>query len=135
MINKAQWLYHTLHPLTAVYKIRSLNKIILQSVIMKKIRSNLYVIVSLFLALGIFLYTLSFFLDAVFYFRLYFQVYYQIILFIIPIIPIAFGIIGLSAPARKLAIAGIVISICDIMLKLFFFYIIPIMLIMRGGIG
>lgn len=55
-------------------------------------------------------------------------------LFLGSIIPIAFGIIGLKSSAKRVAKAGIYISIIELVFKLFYLFIMPIIAIMVGGV-
>ena len=104
---------------------------------MKKI-SDAYAIVSLAFALFSILGTLEFFLlTAQGNINIIRQTYKHIpvSLFILPTIPIIFGIIGLKSSAKKVAKSGIIISIIEILCKLLFLFVLPIIGFMLGGVG
>lgn len=102
---------------------------------MEKIKSDAYAIVSLALALYGILGTLAFFLSTRGDINIVNQVSSPTSLFITPIVPIIFGIIGLKSSAKKVAKAGITISIIEVVLKLFYFFVLPIIAVMIGGVG
>jgi len=52
---------------------------------------------------------------------------------ITPLIPIAFGIVGLKSSARKIAIAGIVIAGTEMVLKVLCLFALPLAAFMFGG--
>lgn len=55
--------------------------------------------------------------------------------FSMPAVAIIFGIIGLKSSARKVSIAGIAISVIDLIVKSTFSFVLPIVGIMLKGPG
>ena len=103
---------------------------------MEKTRSDAYAIVSLAFALFGILGAINFFLiTARGNINIISRASSIIGLFTPPIIPLFFGIIGLKSSAKKAAKAAILISILEIIFKLFFLFVMPIIGIMLGGVG